>query len=91
MDLNSEDKSPIDLRTLRTAFDAACQELGIGQKSLDVPMRERLVACILRLARQGERDAAALQRQAVLYFRNVTQREGSDVQEAEPLLPQPCG
>jgi hypothetical protein len=78
-----EDQAPLDLGTLRIAFDAACQELDIGIKSLDVPMRERLVACILKIARQGERDANALQRRAVLYFQNTEQGHARERQESQ--------
>jgi len=64
---------------LRQAFDAACQELGIGIEGLDVPKRERLVECIIRLARQGESNVDALQKRAVLYVKNT---EGSAANEA---------
>ena len=52
-------------------FDAACDELEICMHNLDVSLRERLVQCILRLARQGESNAEALQKRAVLYVRNT--------------------
>jgi hypothetical protein len=71
------ERSDLDLGCLRRAFDAACQELGIGIEGLDVPKRERLVACIIRLARQGESNADALQKRAVIYVKNTEQRAAS--------------
>lgn len=68
-----EDIHRLDLISLRQVFDAACEELGIGMQSLDVALRERLVQCILRLARQGERNPEALQKRAVIYVRNTEQ------------------
>jgi hypothetical protein len=67
--LQSADQPPLDLRALGNAFDAACDELGIGNRP-DGHLRERLIACILKVARQGETDARALQRRALLYFQN---------------------
>jgi hypothetical protein len=61
----------LDLISLRRVFDAACDDLEIGVHSLDIALRERLVQCILRLARQGESNAGALQKRAVLYVRNT--------------------
>ena len=39
-----------DLKELSRAFDAACHELGIGLSGLNVPKREQLVKCAMRLA-----------------------------------------
>ena len=39
-----------DLKELSRAFDAASHELGIGLSGLDVPKREQLVKCAMRLA-----------------------------------------
>jgi hypothetical protein len=69
---------PIDLGCLRRAFDAACQELGIGMEGLDVPKRERLVKCIMRLARQGEDNVDALQKRAVMYVKNTEQSSANN-------------
>ena len=73
MDISADraELTRLDLISLRRVFDAACDELGIGMHSLDVVLRERLVQCILRLARQGEVKPEALQRRAVLYVRNT--------------------
>lgn len=63
---------PVSLANLRLACDAACHELGIDDMSaLDIPKRERLVACIMRLARQGESDVNVLKRRALIYFQNT--------------------
>ena len=64
---------PVDLANLRLACDAACHELGIDDMSaLDIPKRERLVACIMKLAREGESNIQVLKRRALLYFCNTT-------------------
>jgi len=80
--MSSEGRHPefshTDLGCLRRAFDAACQELGIGIEGLDVPKRERLVECIIRLARQGESNVDALQKRAVLYVKNTEQSAPSE-------------
>ena len=82
MDISGDRADPgrLDLINLRRVFDAACDELGIGVHSLDVALRERLVQCILRLARQGELNPEALQKRAVLYVRNT------EVSRARPLV-----
>jgi hypothetical protein len=43
-----------DLKKLSRAFDAACHELGIGLSGLDVPKREQLVKCAMRLAHAND-------------------------------------
>jgi hypothetical protein len=52
------------------AFEAACEELGIGLLGLDVWKRELVAALILRLANAGELDSSVLQRAAVTQFRD---------------------
>jgi hypothetical protein len=47
--LEIEVDSSNDIATLRRAFEAACDELGIKIEGLDVPSRERLVERILTL------------------------------------------
>jgi len=42
------------LKELSRAFDAACRELGIGLAGLDVPKREQLVKCAMRLAHAND-------------------------------------
>jgi hypothetical protein len=73
MDMTADraESTRLDLISLRSVFDAACDELGIGMHSLDVALRERLVQCILKLARQGESNPEALQKRAVIYVRNT--------------------
>jgi hypothetical protein len=43
-----------DLKELSRAFDAACRELDVGLAGLDVPKREQLVKCAMRLARAND-------------------------------------
>lgn len=43
-----------DLKKLSRVFDAACHELGIGLSGLDVPKREQLVRCAMRLAHAND-------------------------------------
>jgi hypothetical protein len=43
-----------DLKELIRAFDAACRELGIRLSGLDVPKREQLVKCAMRLAHAND-------------------------------------
>jgi hypothetical protein len=84
MDISADraELTRLDLISLRQVFDAACDELGIGMLSLDVALRERLVQCILRLARQGESNPEALQKRAVLYVRNTEECQARPVVEA---------
>jgi hypothetical protein len=74
---NQRERSYVDLGGLRRAFDAACQELGIGIEGLDVPKRERLVECIIRLTRQKDNNADALQKRAVVCVKSPEQRVAS--------------
>ena len=63
---------PIEMLAFGCALEAACKELGIGEGSLDVAKRERVVQVILTFVRKGETDVEALQRRAVLHFRNTS-------------------
>jgi hypothetical protein len=47
--LDIEVRGTSDIGSLRKAVDAACKELGVKLQTLDVPMRDRLVARILSL------------------------------------------
>jgi hypothetical protein len=60
-----------DIEVVSRAFVAACEDLNLGDRSLDVSGRERLAALIVRLAKQGERNVDALHRRAVMYFRST--------------------
>jgi hypothetical protein len=75
---------PDEVKTLRHAFDRACAELGIGMQTEDVVMRDRLANVIVRLFRDGERDAGVLHRRAVLYVRNAGSTPGSSSETAAP-------
>ena len=55
--------APDELKVLGQAFDGACEELGIARSRGTA--REYIAKLILRLARQGQSDAHALQAQAV--------------------------
>ena len=55
--------APDELKVLGQAFDGACEELGIARSRGTA--REYIAKLILRLARQGQSDAQALQAQAV--------------------------
>jgi hypothetical protein len=61
--------SPSVRNTARRAFDGACEELGLGDFSLDVAKRERLAQEMQRLVCKGERDPVVLQRTAVSQFK----------------------
>ena len=84
MDLSfsRSESANLDLISLRRVFDAACVDLEIGLHSVNVSLRERLVQCILRLARQGESNAEALQKRAVMYVRNTEERSPSVPRQA---------
>lgn len=75
---------PDEVKTLRRAFDRACSELGIGMEAADVILRDRLANVIVRLFRDGERDADVLHRRAVLYVRNSSSTPGSSSETAAP-------
>jgi len=61
----------LNLGNARRIFDAACRNLGVSIPTLDVQTRQRLVDCIIRLMRQGERNPDALQKRAIIYVRNT--------------------
>jgi hypothetical protein len=65
------------------AFEAACDELGIGLLGLDVWKRERVAYLILRLSNAGELDSSVLQRTAVTQFKEAGSRSSLD-EVAEP-------
>jgi hypothetical protein len=75
---------PDEVKTLRHAFDRACAELGIGMQAADVVMRDRLANVIVRLFRDGERDADVLHRRAVLYVRNASSMPSGAGETAAP-------
>jgi hypothetical protein len=62
---------PTKMLALGFAFGAACEELGIGEGSLEVAKRERVSHFILKLVLKGEHDIAVLHRRAVIHFRNT--------------------
>ena len=65
-------------RAISRAFDGACEELGIGMLGLDVWKREQLAQLILCLVDdQGELDADALQRRAVIQFMSANAEDSS--------------
>lgn len=47
--MDIEVRGTSDIGSLRRAIDAACEELGVKLQTLDVSMRDRLVARILTL------------------------------------------
>jgi hypothetical protein len=57
------------------ALAGACEELGLGLGSLDVAKRERLARFLHRAVQEGELNAIALQRRAVIFFNNTTAEE----------------
>jgi hypothetical protein len=63
---------PMKLMALGFAFGAACEELGIGEGSLEVAKRERVSQFILRLVLKGEQNIDVLHRRAVIHFRNIS-------------------
>ena len=63
---------PKKMIALGFAFETACEELGIGDGSLEVAKRERVSQFILRQVLQGEHNIDALHRRAVIHFRNTT-------------------
>jgi hypothetical protein len=62
---------PDERAALCAAFDSACEELGIGELSLDVPKRERVAQLILAFVCKGEHDVDVLHRRAVFHFSNT--------------------
>ena len=63
---------PTKLMALGFAFEAACEDLGIGEGSLEVTKRERVSKFILKLVLKGETDIDVLHRRAVIHFRNTS-------------------
>jgi hypothetical protein len=59
----------------RAVFDAAvqraCDELGLGELSLDVAKREQVAQSILEFVYSGEENIDVLHRRAVIRFRNT--------------------
>jgi hypothetical protein len=64
--------APAEMVALGFAFESLCEELGIGNTSLDVSKRERIFHTMLGLIRKGETDVEVLQRRAVLHFTNTS-------------------
>jgi len=60
------------LMVLGFAFGSACDELGIGDGSLELSKRERVSKFILKLVLKGETDIDVLHRRAIIYFRNTS-------------------
>jgi hypothetical protein len=56
---------------LNTAYDRACEELGLGDGSLDVAKRERVAELILSFVSRGEIDIDVLHRRAVIHCQNT--------------------
>ena len=63
---------PDEMVALDFAFESVCRDLSIGNGSLDVSNRERILHSLLSLVRNGERDIDVLRRRAVLFFENTT-------------------
>jgi hypothetical protein len=63
---------PTKVLALGFAFGATCEELGIGEGSLEVTKRERVSTFILKLVLKGETDIDVLRRRAVMHFRNTS-------------------
>ncbi len=60
-----------ELLALGHAYIGACEELGIGDGSLDVVNRERIAKLLLGLILNGETNVEALRRRAVLRYTNT--------------------
>jgi hypothetical protein len=56
---------------LNAAYERACEELGLGDGSLDVAKRERVAELILSFVSRGEIDIEVLRRRAVIHCRNI--------------------
>lgn len=63
---------PTKLMALGFAFGSACEELGIGDGSLEVAKRERVSQFLVKLVLKGETDIDVLHRRAVIHFRNTS-------------------
>ena len=64
--------SPQEQSVVQAAYERACQELGFGEGSLDVPKRERVAELILAFVQKGEIDIDVLHRRAVIHCRNAS-------------------
>ena len=62
--------SPDQRAAVQTAYERTCEELGLGDGSLDVPKRERVAELILAFVQKGEIDIDVLHRRAVIHCRN---------------------
>jgi len=60
------------LQAFRVAFKGACDDLKLGQSSLDASKQERLAYLILGLIRKGETNPAAIRRRAILHMNNTS-------------------
>lgn len=58
---------------VQTAYERACEELGLGEGSLDLPKRERVAELILAFVQKGEMDVDVLHRRAVIHCRNTSE------------------
>jgi hypothetical protein len=65
------DLTPQERIAFDTAFERACDELGLSQGSLDVVRRERVAQFIIDSVCSGEQDIDVLHRRAVFHFRNT--------------------
>lgn len=63
---------PMKMMALGFAFGATCEELGIGDGSLEVEKRERVSRFILELVLKGEDNVDVLHRRAAIHFRNTS-------------------
>jgi hypothetical protein len=63
---------PVQMLALDFAFEAACEELGIGRGSVELASRQRIYMFILKQLRKGETNIDALHRRAVIHFRNTS-------------------
>ena len=67
---------PMEAMAFGIAFEGACEDLSIGDSSLDVAKRERVAYLILGFIRKGESNAEVLRRRAILHFTNTAQPAG---------------
>ncbi len=63
--------SPDQRAALNASYERACEELGLGEGSLDVARRERVAELILSFVSRGEIDVDVLHRRAVIHCRNT--------------------
>ena len=57
---------------VQTAYERACEELGLGEGSLDVPKRERVAELILAFVQKGETVGPVPPRRAVIHSKNTS-------------------